>query len=72
MISLDETTFNHKVGNNKSWISKGYSADLFNSKFVGSLSLIMGFGSDGSYFSLLTGGRIDSSIYLQFLKQLEK
>ena len=72
MISLDETTFNHKVANNKSWIRKGYSAELFNSKFVGSLSLIMAIGSDGSYFSLLTGGRIDSSIYLQFLKQLEK
>ena len=66
MISVDETTFNHKVVNNKSWIIKGYSAELFNSKFVGSCSLIMAITSRGSYFGLITNRRIDSNIYLKY------
>ena len=72
MISIDETTFNHKVVNNKSWIIKGYSAELFNSKFVGSCSLIMAITSRGSYFGLITKGRIDSNIYLKYLIKLEE
>ena len=72
MISIDETTFNHKVVNNKSWIRRGYSAEIFNSKFVGSCSLIMAISNEGSYFGLITKGRINSSIYLQYLIKLEE
>ena len=72
MVSLDVTTFNHKVANNKSWIRKGYSAELFNCKFVGSCSLIMAIASEVSYSGLLTKERINSVIYLQFLIRLEK
>ena len=72
IISIDETTFNHKVVNNKSWIIKGYSAELFNSKFVGSCSLILAITSRGSYFGLITKGRIDSNIYLKYLIKLEE
>ena len=72
LISLDETTFNHKVANNKWWIRKGYSAELFNAKFYGSWSLIMAITSDGSYFGQLMKGWINSSIYLEFLMNLEK
>ena len=71
MISLDETTFNHKVANNKSWIRNGYSAELFNCRFVGSWSLIMAITNEGSYFGLLTNGRVNSWFYLQFFENLE-
>ena len=71
LISLDETTFNHKIANNKWWIRKGYSAELFNNKFVGSWSLIMAITNEGSYFGKLMKGWINSTIYLEFLKSLE-
>ena len=71
MISLDETTFNHKIGNNKSWIRKDYSAELFNKFFFGSWSLIIAISSGGSYFGLLINKRINSLIYQQFLENLE-
>ena len=72
LICLDETTFNHKVANNKWWIRKRYLAELFNNKFVRSSSLKMDITSEGSYFGkLMKGWKKNSSIYLEFLKSLE-
>ena len=72
MISIDETTFNHKVVNNKSWIRMDYSTETFNCKFVGSCSLIMAIASEGSYFRFITNGRINSLVYLLYLIKLKE
>ena len=71
LINLDETTFNHKVANNKWWIRKGYSEELLNNKFVRSWSFIMAITNEGSYFGKLMKGWINSTILLEFLKSHE-
>ena len=72
IINIDETTFNHKIASNISWIGKKHFCELFNSNFVGSWSLILAITSDGMYFELIKNTWIDSLIYFQFLKHLEK
>ena len=68
LVSLDETTFNNKIANNKWWIQKGYSAELFNNKFVGSWSLIMAITNEGSYFGKLIKGWINSTTVKPFVQ----
>ena len=72
MVSLDETAFNHKVANSKWWIKRGYSTELFTSNFIGNWSLIIAITNEGSYFGVIVSGKVNSSIYLRFLMNLEK
>ena len=72
MVSLDETAINHKVANSKWWIKRGYSAELFNSNFIGNWSLIIAIANEASYFGVIVSGKVNSNIYLRFLMNLEK
>ena len=72
MVSLDETAFNHRVANSKWWIIREYSAELFNNKFIGNWLLIIAITNEGSYFRVIVNGKVNSSIYMRFLMNLEK
>ena len=71
LVSIDESSFNCDIRNDRGWIKRGKSAEIFNKLYKGSWSLILAITSDGDYYGSVLSERINSVIYIGYLKKFE-
>ena len=71
LVNIDESSLNCDMSNDRGWFKRGQSAEIFNKRYKGSWSLILAITSDGDYYGSVLSERINSGIYIGYLKKFE-
>ena len=71
LVNIDESSFNCDISNDRGCFKRGQSAEIFNKRYKGSWSLILAITSDGDYYGSVLSEKIDSGIYIAYLKKFE-
>ena len=72
LINVDESSFSRTTKTMYSWSKKCWATELNNIGFSNSTSLITAISSSGKVFAMNTSGSINSSLFLKFLKSLNR
>ena len=72
IINVDESTFGRTSKINYSWSKKGEWAELKNTPFCGSTSMILAILSNGWWMCLITPQTINSDIFIMFVSKLKE
>ena len=72
IINIDESTFSRTSKINYSWSKKGSCAELKNTPFSGSTSMILAILSNGFWMCLLTPQTINSDVFALFIGKLKE
>ena len=72
LINIDETNLSNSVFHNWSWFPIGKSGEIFKVSYKGSISLVLAITSEGDYFESIVKEPVDSTIYKEFLENLEQ
>ena len=72
IINVDESVFSRTSKINYSWSTKGVCAELKNTPFSGSKSMILSIISNGFWMCLLTPHKINSDVFIMFIDKLKK
>ena len=68
LINIDESSINRNIKSNYSWGFKGSPIEAQNAAIEGSVSMIMGICSNGSWINLIVNKTINSNYFEWFLK----
>ena len=72
LINVDESVFSRTSKINYSWSTKGVCAELKNTPFSGSTSMILSILSNGFWMCLLTSYKINSHVSIMFIDKQKK
>ena len=68
LINIDEVNFTTEVSNNRSWLKRGINCEIFSQKYSGAVSVVLAINSDGDYLAAALKERLNSNIFIEFLK----
>ena len=72
LINIDETNLSNSVFHNRSWFPIGKSGEIFKVSYKCSVSLVLAITSESNYFGSIVKEPVDSTIYKEFLENLER
>ena len=72
IINVDESVFRRTSRINYSWSTKGVGAEMKNTQFSGSTSMILAILSNGFWMCLLTPQTINSDVFIVFIDKLKE
>ena len=71
LVNIDESSFGCDISSDRYWFKRGQSDEIFNKRYKGSWSIILAITSDGDYYGSVLSERINSGIYIGYLKKFE-
>ena len=72
LINIDESSFSRSTKIDNSWLKRGTDCALMNIWYSTSTSLITSITSAGEVFAVSTTGAVNSQMFIDFLKRLER
>ena len=70
IINVDESSFLNDLWNERSWLKRGVNSEIILMGFRGSVSLVLAVTSDGDYFGVTLGSRLNSDSFIHFISRL--